>query len=257
MRPLSEQNLKKVYRELDEVGVAISVVGTRRPKLMALARMTVPIGDALVGTRPEVRRVRDDLVRLSHNVRRARTRARPASQAVRALADQVKVVEALLKKGLGEVPEGFSVGKLELRNTWGYTKKEVTPFLDALREATDTLEKIGLTKSVGTGDVTLDPSASPRAAMTYDLFADTFAADPMRERERERDITRALGERLWWKHFEGRDAETWGGGADALSAFFGAFHRLLFGRKLRGDALAKMSVSLGRVIGPERWRKVA
>jgi len=251
------KNLKQVYRELDEVGVAISVVGTRRQKLMALARLTLPLSDELVGTRPEVRRVRDDLVRLSHNVRRAQTTARPAGKAVRALANQVKVLEELLKKGLGNTPETFGVGGLILVNRWGYTKKEAKPFLNVLKKATDVIEKIGLVKKIGTGKVLLDQSASPGSAMTYDLFSDSFIANPTRTQDRRKDIGRAFGERLWWKYFDGRDAETWGGGAEALPSFFGAFSRLLFGRKLSGDILAKMSVSLGRVIGPEGWRKVA
>lgn len=257
MAALSAQNLKRVYRELDEVGVAISVVGTRRQKLMELARLTVPISDALVGTRPEVKRVRDDLVRLTHNVRRAQTKARSAGKAVRALANQIKVVEKLVGGGLGDVPEAFDVGELSLLNTWGYTKKEVKPFMDALETATDVIDKMGLTKSIGTAKVSLDPSGSPMSSMTYDLYGDVFTGNPSHTRGRGRGIADALGGRLWLKLFAKKDVDTWGGAAAAWSSFSDAFARLLGGKSLRGDAAARMAVSLGRVIGPERWKKVA
>lgn len=257
MGELSQQNLKRVHRELDEVGTAISVVGTRRQKLMELARLTGSMSDELVGTRPEVKRVRDDLVRLTHNVRRARTRARPASQAVKALAAKVKDVQKLVSGGLGDVPEAFTVGDVSLLNTWGYTKSEVRPFTDALKRALDVIEKMGLTKAVAEAKVSLDPDETPQASMKYDLFSDTFVANATRTRERGRGISDALGGRLWLKLFEKRDVETWGGATVAWSAFSDAFHRLLTGRRLSKDDSARMAVSLGRVIGPERWRKVA
>lgn len=257
MDTLSSQNLKRVHKELDEVGVAISVVGTRRQKLMELARLTAPISDDLVGSRPEVKQIRDDLVRLTHNVRRAQTRARPASQAVKALAAKVKDVQKLVGSGLGDVPEAFTVGEMSLLNTWGYTKKEAKPFMDALDVALGVIEKMGLTKIVAEATVSLDPEGSPRASMVYDLFADTFVANPRRTRERTRGISDALGGRLWLKLFEQRDVETWGGARAAWVSFSDAFHRLLSGKRLSKDDAARMTVSLGRVIGPERWRKVA
>lgn len=253
MTNLSPQNFKRVYRELDQVGVAISVAGTRRQKLMELARLTVPISDALMGTRPEVKKARDALVRLTHNVRRAQTKPRPASKAVRALADQVKAVEKLVGGGLGDVPENFSVGGMSLTNTWGYTAQEVKPFMDALKRAIDILDKMGL---AGTETVVLDADALSSASMAYDLYSDTFVANPTRTRGRSRGISDAIGGRLWLKLFTQRDVETWGGAAAAWSSFSDVFSRLLSGRSLKGNDAARMTVSLGRVVGPEKWAKV-
>lgn len=255
MSELSQQNLQRVYRELDEVGVAISVVGTSRQKLMELARLTIPISDRLIGSRPEVKRVRDDLVRLTHNVRRAQTRQRTASAAVRALAGQIKVVQKLLRSGVGDVPERFDVGSMSLENAWGYSKGEIKPFVDSLAKALDVIDKMGLTKTVAETTVLLNPEKSSRS-MTYDVFSDTFIANPMQAQERLRGVSDALGGRLWVKLFEQRDVETWGGASVAWSAFSGVFYRLMSGKRLSKDGSARMAVSLGRVIGPEKWHKV-
>jgi hypothetical protein len=258
MNELSRQNLRKVYRELDEVGVAIGVVGTRRQKLMELARMVVPITDALVGTRPEVKRVRDDLVRLTHNVRRAQTKARLASKAVAALAAQVKVAEKLVDKGLGDVPEAFNpIDGMSILNTWGCTEREARAFLRRLEDATSVLDKMGLMRGLGDTRVSLDPEGSPRDSMTYDLFNDMFIANPMYARARERGISDALGGRLWVKLFKQREVEVWGGASQAWDAFSEAFFDLIRGKGMKGRDAARMATSLGRIIGPENWRKVA
>jgi len=257
MTELSRQNLSRIYKELDQVGVAISVAGTRRQKLMKLARLAIPISDALVGARPETKRVRDDLVRLAHNVRRAQTRPRPASKAISELASQIKIVQKLVDSGLGNVPKMFVVDKMTILNNWGYTNKEVKPFLDALKIATDKLGQMGLADNVGAAQVTLDPRESFGSSMKYVLFLDAFAADPLCSRDRFRGISDAIGGRLWMKLFEQRDVETWGGSTQAWGGFSSAFYKLLRGKKISGDDAAKMAVSLGRVIGPEKWRKVA
>jgi hypothetical protein len=257
MSKLSAQNLKRVYRELDEIGVAISLAGTRRQKLMELARLVVPISDAPIGVRPAVKRVRDDLVRLTHNVRRVQTKQRTASRAVAALAAQIEVVQKLVSGGLGDVPETFDVGEMILMNTWGYTTKEVKSFMESLKSATGMLDKMGLTQSIGTVKVVLHEDGSPRVSMTYDLFSDTFVANPTLRRGRYVGISDAIGGRVWLKNFGQRDVETWGGSSRAWILFSNAFFRLMSEKSLSVGDDARMAVTLGRVIGPERWSKVA
>lgn len=257
MSALSRQYLERVYRELDEVGVAISVVGTRRQKLMELARLVVPISDALIGMRPDVKSVRDDLVRLTHNMRRAQVKQRPASRAVRAVADKVKDVQRLVNLGLGDVPRDFIVGKMTFLNYWGYTKNEIQPFVDVLENVNSVLKKMGLLDEIGDAFVTLDPSRSSQASMTYDLVSDSFFADPLRARARTRGVTDSIGARMWVKLFERKDVDTWGGSQQAWESFSKSFFLLIKGKKLKKIDSAKMTVSLGRIVGPENWRKVA
>jgi hypothetical protein len=251
---LSKHNLQKTYKELDEVGVAISVVGTSRQKLMELARLVIPISDALIGSRPEVKRVRDDLVRLAHNVRRAQLKARFASRAVKELALQVKAVQKLLDSGLGDVPETFQVGDLDIVNAWGYTEKELRSFFKMLKVVTDFINKIGLEKTIGTAQVVLDPSESSRDSMVYDLFNDRFVANPFFPGERSRGISDAFGGRIWLMFFKGRDVEVWGESTLAWKLFSRSFHRLVTGKRLSDEEKARMTVSLGRHVDPGKWK---
>lgn len=249
-------NVKSIYKELDQVGVAISVVGTRRQKLMELARLVEPIVDHLVGDRPSVKRVRDDLVRLAHNVRRVPAKAQMASKAVRELSEKVKEAEKLLLKGTGDVPREFSLGDMKLPNVWGYTPNEVTPFLGRLENVFDVVDKMGLTGKVGRGVIVLDPRESPWSTMNYDPYSDQFFANPTQGQKMSEEIAFAVGGRVWVQLFKRPEVEVWGVGSRGWDDFAEAFVRLVFGKGLSDDEKAKMEASLGGIIGPSRLARM-
>jgi hypothetical protein len=249
-------NIKRIYKELDQVGVAISVVGTRRQKLMELARLAEPIVDRLVGDRPSVKRLRDDLVRLAHNVRRVPVKAKMASKAVRELAEKVKEVEKLLAKGRGDVPREFSIGGMKLPNAWGYTPKEVTPFLGELESVLDSVDKMGLTREVGRGVIVLDPRESPWSTMDYDPYSDQFFANPVQGRKILEELAQAMGGRVWVQLFKRPEVEAWGVGSRGWNDFAEAFARLVSGKGLSDDEKSKMESSLGGIIGPSRLARM-
>jgi hypothetical protein len=255
-KPLSRANLAYVYNEIDQISVAVSVVGTRRPMLMKLARMAAEVKDALVGSRPEVQKVRANLERLIHNARRAPTRARRASDALRKLAAGIKEAQGLvLRKGLGD-PPALNGGAFTITNEWGYTDKEAKSFLKALRSAEDAVSKFGLGKALAYGTITLDPKMSSGRMLSYDPFSDAFYANPSIN-DGVQGVFMALAERLWVVHFKTKDVETWGTGSEGPTKFERAFARKLDGKGLDADSSARLRVTAGRIAVQSKWEKAA
>jgi len=235
--PLSKQNLAKVFKELDEVAVAVMVVGTRRPKLMQLARIVLPVRDALVGTRPEVRKIRDDLTRAMHNTRRSPLRQRPASKAIKALAAEVKKVRKLVDGKLGDVPSSFKVSRLTAINTWGYSEREARPFLDRLDRALKKAKALGLDKQVVYGEVILDPDEAGSRALYYDPHGDRLIGNPSKATNRDSEIGEALAARVWLATFGSEEHTEFGGIRAGFDPFVRLFTDMLNGKKLdRGHA---------------------
>ena len=240
--PLSKQALAKVYKELDEVAVAVSVVGTSRGKLVQLARMAYPIRDALVGTRPEVSKLRDDLTRAIHNVRRVHTRQRPASNAIKMLAAEVKRVQKLVGSKLGDVPLGFRAGGMDLENVWGYTELEARPFLDRFDRMMRKVMVLGLDKQVSYGDVFLDADEAGNRALYFDPHNDRLIANPLKGANRDAEIGEALAARVWLASFGPKGHAEWGGN---FEHFARRFIQMLEGKKLNNATAAVMAATTG------------
>ena len=231
-KPLSRQSLAKVYKELDEVAVAVSVVGTRRQMLMKLARMAYPVRDALVGARPEVSKLRESLTRAIHNTRRASLKQRPASRAIWALAAEIKKTQKLVGDSLGDVPLGFRSGGMDIENVWGYTEREVKPFLDRFDRMLRKIMTLGLDAQVAYGEVVFDPDNANRRALFFDPHNDRLVADPLKGTNRKADIGEALAARVWLASFGAKEHESWGGRHLGFDNFSRAFTRMLEDKKL-------------------------
>jgi hypothetical protein len=243
--PLSRQALARVYKELDEVAVAVSVVGTRRQKLMDLARMAYPARDALVGSRPEVKKLRDDLTRAIHNVRRSQTRPARASKAIWKLAAQIKRVQKLVAKGLGDVPSSMSAGGLEVSNVWGYSEREAKPLLGRLDKALGRAKDLGLGSQVVYGEVILDPGKAGGRAVSYDPHKDQLVGDPSKGSNRDLDIAEALAARVWLASFGPEEHAEWGGSPSDFDGFVRLFSDMLAGKKLDRGLATIMAATTG------------
>lgn len=241
-KPLSRQSLAKVYKELDEVAVAVSVVGTRRPKLMKLARMAYPVRDALVGMRPEVSKLRDNLTRAIHNTRRAQLKQRSASRAIWALAAEIKKTQKLIGDGLGDVPLGFRSGGMDIENVWGFTEQEVKPFLDQFDRMMRQVMTLGLDDQVAYGEVVFDPDSANRRALFFNPYNDKLVADPLKGTNRKADIGEALAARVWLASFGQKEHVDW---MENFDHFARHFTRMLEGKKLDAGAAGVMAATTG------------
>lgn len=239
---LSRISLRSVERKLRQVGLAISVVGTSRAKLVQLVHLATPVFESLVGDRPEVKRVRDDLRIQLHNVRRSSIGAKPASKAVYALADAVRDVMKLTDKGMGNVPEAFDVPPMKVINVWGYTNDEVRVVLQKLRQVMVDVTDVGLRTRLLYGNIILDPRETKHGFVRYVRQDDSIIMDPKRWEERRiADVYEAFAERMWWWNFVTPQWETW----LSSEAFADAFVTFFEGGKLDGDRLARLRATVG------------
>jgi hypothetical protein len=254
-KPLDPANFRFVLRELDQIGVAVSVVGTKRPMLLRLAGYAEGIRAALVGSRPEVRKARDELARLIQGVRSSSPKAKPASKAIRKLHKGVLDVQRIVSKGLGVASAVTEVGGFELDNAWGYTSFELRTALSAIKKADAILRRAGLESLVKGVVVVLDPEVAAGSYASYDRDIDLMAMDPGQDQSGDTEaILRALGGRLWATQFKPEDKEVWGGGRDP-GRFSDAFSRKLAGESVDRDTAARLQVTVGRLA--KRWPKAA
>ena len=239
---LSRQNLDKIFKELDETSVAVSVVGTRRQKLMDLARMVLPVRDALFGTRPEVSKVRSNLTRAMHNVRRAQLQPRPASKAIKALAVEIVEVKKLLASKLGDVPETFALGGMTVQNVWGYTEGEGRQFIERMKRSLDKAKSLGI-DGLEYGDVVFDPEMTQGAAVSYDPHLDRIYANPSKVSNRA-DIGEVLASRMWLSVFGPKEHIDWGG-SRGFDGFVRIFSDMLSGKKIDRGIAGIMAATAG------------
>lgn len=240
-RPLTTNHLDRVYRELDEVAVAVSVVGTRREMMEKLIGYVQPVAEALVGSRPKVASVRSELWRTMHNARKARVGAREASDAIWAMAEAVKSAKDLVKRQrLGNVAPVDEAGDFALLNIWGYTRSETAGLRQELRAVSRQLSDLGLEDMATT--VVLDEKKAKRDAFRYDGQGD-FISDPKRTLG-ESDVLEAVARKVWVELFKSRHREMWQGDRDA---FIEAFVARARGEGQRADTRARLTATLGRV----------
>lgn len=246
---LHEKRLKWVRRELDQVGAAVSLVGTRRPMLLRMARYLEPSIEGLRGTRPEVRKLREALLRAQNNLQRGPTTPLRAGRNLRVARDLMDDVIQLQGKGMLDLPEEYEEGRLALKNVWGYTPDELRVFRGVLRQVVSDLSDAGLYRKLVYGDVVLDPEASGK--LTRDPKNDALVADPLRARKKS-DFFEVFGLRVWSELFDASDRRTWG----TMNRFVEAFARAMGGKSLDQEEKARLRVTVGR-IGGEDWPVVA
>jgi len=240
-KPLTTNHLDRVFRELDEVAVAVSLVGTRRQMMEKLIGYVEPVAEALVGSRPKVANVRGELRRSMHNARKARVGARDASDAIWAMAQAVKDTKDLVKRQrLGNVEIVDEVGDFSLLNVWGYTVSETAALRQELRAVSRQLSDLGFEDAVGT--VVLDEKRAKRDAFQYDGHGD-FIADPKRSLG-DRDVLEAVGQKVWGELFEARHREMWQRDPDA---FIVAFVARVRGEGQPVDTRARLATTIGRI----------
>lgn len=238
-RPLTTQYLDIVFKELDEVGVAVSLVGTRKQMLEKLVGYVEPIAEALVGTRPKVAAVRGDLQRAMHNARRVRPLAREASEAIWEMAAAVKKTKDLVKRQrLGDVEPLEKVYAFEVLNVWGYTKSETAALRQELRQVSRLLSDLGLSEMGGA--VVLDEKRAKGKAFIYD---GDFVSDPKRSLK-ENDVLEAVASKVWTEFFESRQRKMWERDKDTFSK---AFISKAKGEAQSSDARARLQGTLERL----------
>jgi hypothetical protein len=248
---LSKSRLQWVRRELDQVGVAMSVVGTSRPMLRRMAKLLQPSIDGLRGERPEIKKLRDDLKRAQHNLESGPTTPLRSSRNMEVARDLMDQVIRLSDKGLLGLPEKYDEGRIELENVWGYTRDELKVFRGLLRQALADLSDVGLYDKLAYGNIRLHQDDARGDFLTRNRQQDVFVVDPSRGRSKA-DIFVAFGDRLWDKIFKPSDRQTWGD----RTRFSIAFVKALRGQPLDSEDRARLQVTVGRIAGDE-WPGMA
>jgi hypothetical protein len=244
--PLSDRNVALVIKELEQTAVAASVVGTSPRRLRELARLVEVIADALVGERPETKKLATRLRQLVHGVKTSGIKNYQSPRAMRALAAGVAEVSKLIKRGIGNAPVAFTVGDFAVRNTWGYSEAEAQPALRVLGKVGKTFSDVGLRTAASTVEL-WDTGAAPE----YVRELDAIVVDP--DRSELEGLIKALGRRLWDEEFRQADFETWGG--KDPRRFVAAFASTMSGGKLDAETAARLQVTVGKLAA--RWPEVA
>ena len=247
---ISPAKIRSVIRELEQVAVAVAVVGTKRPKLLQLARMAQGVADEMVGTRPKVRRVRGELLRRIQDVKVSPTKAASAARSIRRMALALKETQKLLKTGVGTGEADFEVGKWLVTNTWGYTGTEVKALKRTLDKARRVLRSVGLDR-FASGQVVLDPKIASGQFAIYLPMEEVVAMDLGQAGSKSMDaILRAIAGRLWLSEMNAADVETWGG-IGRSERFEQAFSKVLDGGKVDRDTAARLRMTVGRMA--KKW----
>lgn len=247
---LRKSRLQWVRRELDQVGVAMSVVGTSRPMLRKMAKYLQPSIDGLHGERPEIKKIRDDLKRAQHNIETGPTTPLRSSRNVWVARDLMDAVIRLSDKGLLGLPEEHEEGRITLENAWGYTGDELRVFRRTLRQVLADFSDVGLYRDLVYGTIRLHQDEAAGEFLTRNR-QDIFIADPLRGHSKL-DIFLAFGDRLWGTLFKLSDRQTW----SDRQAFVSAFARAMRGEPLRSDERARLQVTVGRIAGAD-WGNLA
>jgi len=248
---LKKARLQWVRKELDQIGVAISVVGTRRAMLRRLSGYLEPSIEGLRGNRPEIRKVREALSRAQHNLLRGPTTPLRASRNSWIARDLMDKVLKLKDKGLLDLPEDYNEGRIILENAWGYTRDELKGFRGLLRQVVAELADAGLYKKLAYGVVILDPDEAKGSFLIRDKQTDAFIADPSKGKSKT-EIYTAFGGRVWDKLFMSSDRQSW----STRGKFIVTFLRAMRGERLDSESMARLQVTVGRIAGDD-WSNVA
>lgn len=231
--------IQRVAKEIGQVSIAVSVVGTRRAKLLELADLAQTISGRLHGDRPEVRRMVTGLRQRIHDVRVSR-HDRTAAEALEALRDELERVLAKVRDGIGVAdPLIKVVGDFAVGNPWGYTEAEAARTVETVRVAVRKLSEWGLDVSELT--MVLDPTWSGTGKWAvYDRDWDTIALAPGPSGS-VAALATELGRAVWASMFKAKEREVW---ADQVDRFAEAFSAAVSGDKMQDDDAARLKVSM-------------
>lgn len=250
---LRDQRLTFVRKELDQIGVAVSVVGTSHTMLNRLHGYGEELADSLHGTREPVRKLQGDFTRALHNLKRANPRDSKRSSkaiwAVRDLADRL----IKLRRKVKDVEPEVKLGRLRLDNVYGYTERELRPAEKVVREAVELMGDWGLYRKVVYGDIILDPEDSRGKLAAYLAGLDAIAVDPDRWPQGVAPVLGAFADRLWVQVLKGPQHEVWGQGVAGWDRFRSAFVAALDGGSLSADTSARLAVTMTKVTNSRRW----
>ncbi len=247
------QEMRSLSKELEEIAVAISLVGTTHTKLRELVSWAEEIRDAIRGERPEVKKLRDEIARRIHDVKVSPPDPRVAKK-LRALRHAIETAKNQVQKGLGEVPETFSLNvvgnfaEFTIGNSWGYTLAEAEPSLRALRRTLARMSEIGLNPGKDLS-IVLDPQWSEGWSAKYDREWETIAMDPYGRGSEGggsagpfAQTAHAFGHRVWDQVMKAEDREAWA----SAGAFALALSTFLVGEKVSADDAARLAVTVGK-----------
>lgn len=240
-----ETKVRRASKEIDQVGVAVSIVGTRRHKLLALADLAQDVLDELRGERDEIKRAALALRQRIHDVRSSRTDQTSAAR-LSSLKSELDRVLELVSQGIGVADDTFKAGDIAVGNPWGYTREEAARALDAVKEVGRRMKAL----SIPTDDLTivLDPSWSGDAKWAvYDKEWETIAMSagaPGSVRALANQVGYAL-----WDMLSAPDREVWG---DVPARFALAFGAAIVDEGATDD-WARLRVTVGR--RSSKWPK--
>jgi hypothetical protein len=248
---LERQKLLALAKELRQVAISVSVVGSRRWRLLQFTARLRPIRDELTWTRPEIGKLRGTLSRAIHNMERSREDGRQAKN-MRSAADALDGINKLMGRAL--IPRDLQVGKRRVLNVWGYTARELMPVIRRLEKVSDQLEDIGLNDLVEI-EVVMNPEESPNDYAIYAPSEDAIFLNPKKSGKADRDLLEAFGDRMWVKEFDTGDRKTWGSGTSGWTRFTKAWVAALDGKSPDADTTARLAVTVGQRVGLSRWTK--
>lgn len=248
---LERQSLLAVAKELEKLIAAVRVVGIRPMRLEQWVGRLRPIRDELVWTRPEIRRLRSKLGRAVHNMERRRA----SPKHLQNLQDALDVVQALVKmSGREEIPTEIAIGKHRVTNVWGYSARELMPVVRKVRDISQRLEDYGFDK-LGEIEVVVNPDAVTNGYAAYAPDEDVIYLNPERAGNANKELLGAFGDRLWVNVFQSSDRQTWGSGLSGWAKFLKAWVLTLDGGRPDPDTAARLTVTAGKIAGPEKWEK--
>jgi hypothetical protein len=248
MSALSRQNLLAVAKELKQVSVAVSLVGTRRWRLLQFVNKLIPIRDALVWVRPDARKLRSVLSRVIHNMERAPENGVQAKY----MAEASKAIDGIIRiVGAGVVPDDMMFGGMRIQNVWGYSASDVLIVARALETVVGRLEAAGMDVDV---DFVLNPDSSPNAFASYVSSENAVFVNAGAFGSATTDILGAFGDMVWLKLFTSPQYQTWGGPAGRMK-FSRAWINALDGKAVDRDTMARLTVTVGGIADSEKWEK--
>ena len=254
MRPLRDDRLAFVRKELDEIGVAVRVTGSGHVMMKRLHGYGEELLDSLHGSRPEVRKLSGDLTRGLHNLQKTNPRdsvkAHKAIWSIRDMADRLIKLRQKFN-GLRDVDPELKLGRLRLDNVYGYTAKELKAATGRIRRTVEMMGEMGLFKKLVYGDIVLDPEDSSGKFATYLTGLDAIAVNPEKWSSDSSSLIEAFGDRLWLQYMGKDQREVWGGGT-GWARFTRAFVGVLDERSVSADTSARLSVTMQKVADSRR-----
>ena len=241
---MRDADIVKIQKELSQVATAVRVVGTRRAKLHAMARLAQPIIQGLDAKRPEVVSVRQELHKAAQRVSTVRARAREASEALEALSAVLETVRGVLRKGYGSAKPN-NVGPFVVVDRWGLTRQEFFRLLDILRSAYGILSDVGYRRLFDGATIVVDPTMLTGETIWYVPGAkNEFVVSP--ELSRERDVFFAVAEKAFLSVMNNAQRKVWArdGHSRGLRLFSNTFSDFLEGADLGDDEYERLETSL-------------